>query len=425
MINKDIFLKVGKMGVISIFLSIFTYFLFFIIYSLSITNRFELIGLDFLYNFRGEIYEPPKEIVVVDINEQSLKELGRFGEWPRSYYATVIDYINEGGGKVIGFDILFSEESKIFPEGDNKLAEATGKAKNVYHSFIISNIPSTSPEEWMRSSEKKEKFVDLEVSKFSFGKNYCKGFSQRIGTWAVFPIKPILKEASGIGYINLILDDDRVVRKIQLLALYEDEFYPCFAFQIACSYLGIKKENIKIIPQKFIFLDKIRIPIDSNNQMFINYKTSYFRHIPFSLVLKKEIPASCFKDKIVLIGGTAEGLFDNVMTPMSLSMAGVDVHANVIYSIINGDFISFPKKYVIFFICLTFGVIMGWLLLRFSFLKGLVITSILIITYAITSLLLFNFKDIYLEIVRPTMVFMSIQIFSLITKDIVAKINKQ
>lgn len=412
MINKGIFLKVGKIMSISIFLLIFIYLLLVI---LSIIARFELDGLDFLFNFRGEIYNPPEEIVIVDIDEKSLKELGRFGEWPRSYYAKVIDYINTDGAKVIGFDILFSEESKIFPEGDKELAEATRRAKNVCHSFMFSRYVEP---------EKGEKPIDPELSKFSWRKVYplC---SNSVRMKYLSPIKPILKEAHGIGYLNVIHDNDGVVRRIKPLTKYKDGVYPCFALQIACNYLGIKKEMIKIIPGKSIFLNKIRIPIDFNNQMFINYKISSFRYIPFSSVLKKEIPKSFFKDKIVLIGGTAEGLFDNVATPISPRMPGVDVQANIVYSIIKNDFISSPPITIAFFIYFGLSVIIGFILLYLPLSKGLPLTSILTIGYVIINLLLFNFKGIYLEIVRPTMVFISIQVFFLATKAIVAEIKKK
>ena len=49
-----------------------------------------------------------------------------------------------------------------------------------------------------------------------------------------------------------------------------------------------------------------------------------------------------FKDKYVLIGASAQGLFDLVKTPLGLTIPGVEVHANVIENILDqSNFVFF------------------------------------------------------------------------------------
>ncbi|MEW6007689.1 MAG: CHASE2 domain-containing protein, partial [bacterium] len=306
-----------------------------------------------------------------------------------------------------------------------ELAEATERAGNVCHSIFTGHSATSQ-----RLYKKPSLNIAKNLSKFSYFKN--RDLSFFIAS-AETPIEPIFEKTKSIGYVNLYPDSDGVVRRIQPISIcYEDPYgknkiyplYPSFGLQVACDYLGIKKENVKIVPGKFIDLGKIRIPLDEDQWMLINYRISSFHHIPFSMVLKREIPADYFKGRIVLIGGTAAGLFDFVATPINPSMPGVDVHANIIYSIIKNEFITPIKENTIFFVCFILGVIIGLCLLYLSLLKGLIITSILIIAYLITGLFLFELKGIYLEMVRPLLTMIGVQLFIFSAKALILSIKK-
>ncbi len=419
---KSNFLKIGKIILVTIPLSIFTAFICSFFYFTSIFEDFELDGLDFMFNLRGTLSEPPEEIVVIAIDEKSLGELGRWGEWSRSYYAQIIDYLSKGKPKVIGFDILFSEESKIFPKGDQELALATRRAGNVCHSMFSKN-------KWFW--DKAPEITRPDLIKFSWGDvdSYT-----GMGDVVLLPIESILKEVHSVGYINLHQDKDGVVRSLHpLLSGGPGELYPSFSLQIACNYLEIKKEKLKMVLDRakggginkgIIDLDRIKIPIDGYERMFISYRLSSIRHIPFSMVLNKQIPAEYFKDRIVLIGGTAAGFFDFVATPINPSMPGVDVHANIIYSIIKNDFISTVSSSMGDFIPFFLGLFSGFIFIFLRPLKSIIFATFLLIGYLILAFYLFEFRGIYLEIVRPVMVLVSIQIFFLSVKALVLSIKK-
>jgi adenylate cyclase len=400
---KGYFIKIGMI--------LLSFLWIFIIYKVAIFEMFELDVFDFRFRSRGTLSNRLlEEIIIVDIDEKSLKELGRFGEWPRSYYAQVIDYLAYGGAKVIGFDILFSEPSRIFSEGDQSLAEATRKARNVCHAILFEykglwrtkTIP-TIPES---------------LVKFSYGQN-TKSYplnaipdtlEEPLLPWGkdsvLLPIEPILKETHGIGYVNFSPDMDGVIRRIQPLMAYMGEIYPSLAFQIASDYLGIKKEDVKIVRGKFIDLGRFKIPIDEEGRMLINYKLSSVRRISYSVVLKKKIPANFFKDRIVLIGGTAAGLFDLSPTPLDPLSPGVEIHANIIYNIIKGDFLISLGRATNIAISLLLGLLTGIFLWRLRSSKGIIATILLLIGYLILTFYLFKSKGICLEVFRPASVIM-------------------
>src|ERR1700730_15268768 len=69
------------------------------------------------------------DIVIVAIDDESLKELGAF-PWDRKKYIPVIENLEKAGAMSIGFDIMFNEKSKS-PESDKAFADALAKYDNI------------------------------------------------------------------------------------------------------------------------------------------------------------------------------------------------------------------------------------------------------------------------------------------------------
>jgi ribonuclease BN (tRNA processing enzyme) len=70
--------------------------------------------------------EPSDNIVIAAIDDASLQEYGKWSNWPRSLHAQAIENLSNAKAMVIGFDVLFSDES---PD-DPKLAQGTADAGN-------------------------------------------------------------------------------------------------------------------------------------------------------------------------------------------------------------------------------------------------------------------------------------------------------
>ena len=82
-------------------------------YGWKLEQRF---GLHWLFTLRGEI-EPPEEIIIVDMDQQSALKLGQptsgrhwRSKWNRSLHACLVDVLSDAGAVVIAFDVLFTEE---------------------------------------------------------------------------------------------------------------------------------------------------------------------------------------------------------------------------------------------------------------------------------------------------------------------------
>lgn len=289
---------------------------------------------DFFFNIR-----PPlscnEQIVIVSIDDPSLKALGKF-PWKTSVHAKLVDILANQKPKVICFDILFDKPDEN-PNNDKLFAQSIKKAGNVFLAmgFTAQERPS--------SYFKKEPTVALNI------------------TQAQFPISILERSARGCGFTNIFPSHDAINRKIHLIFPFGDKFYLSFATLIAADLLKIKPQDISFSDPYLKLGDKLDIFLDQDKQAIINYygKPGTFHYIPYIEVLNKNMPADYFKDKIVLIGGVVSGLWDLWPTPISHAMPGVEIQTTVLNNLLDNKFLkknNFWKDIIIFFII---GIALG------------------------------------------------------------------
>uniref|UniRef100_A0A7C6AG85 CHASE2 domain-containing protein n=1 Tax=candidate division WOR-3 bacterium TaxID=2052148 RepID=A0A7C6AG85_UNCW3 len=262
-----------------------------------------------------------EDIVVIDIDEVSLEKLGRYQNWPRAYFAEVIDYLNSA--KLIGIDIFFGEPDTLpiyarkyyeKPDFDSILKRVILNNKNV---ILVSSL------------SKKSIFEDI-----------C---------------------PTGLG--EVIADEDGVVRN----GFQKVNQIPTFAYQIA------RQINRNFSDDKFLIY-------------YLGFES--FRRISFSDVYLQRIPREYFKDKIVLIGGTAPGLFDYHSVPFSRHFPGILIQANLVNCFIKDLKINhFPYQFILL-IMLFFSLIIALFTNYHS-------TRIYVIVYVISFLAIFILSIIF------------------------------
>jgi adenylate cyclase len=97
-------------------------------YGFDVLHGSELDTVDARFTVRGE-RPPPKDVVVVEVDDVTFNELQQRWPFPRSFHARLIDRLRRGGAKVIAYDVQFTEPTT--PAEDNALIEAVGRAHNV------------------------------------------------------------------------------------------------------------------------------------------------------------------------------------------------------------------------------------------------------------------------------------------------------
>jgi adenylate cyclase len=90
----------------------------------------ELNLLDYRFKIRGTQSVVKSPIVILAIDDQSDESTPARWPWPRSYYAHVIENLNEAGVKAIGIDVIFDQADQNGAQSDSLLV-ALDKYKNV------------------------------------------------------------------------------------------------------------------------------------------------------------------------------------------------------------------------------------------------------------------------------------------------------
>lgn len=401
-------------------------------------NVMELKAFDFHFLYRGKV-EPGKEVVIVAVDQKSIDSLGRW-PWPRTTIAEIIEKLNGGGAKVIAFDMIFSEPDESLGLGVIKglKKRLKGKGRDVTSeieavekmadsdarlAYVLKNSPSvilgyfffTSLEE-IRHFEKQAPY--LITSRYTSVRYLEKGAPLPDMLTAVGVeenIRIISDAAQDFGYFNINPDSDGTVRWVPLAVKYKDDFYPHLSIEAVRKYLDSPPLllNVAGYGVDSIQIGNRTLSVDERGRLLINYRgpQKTFPHYSFSDVLSGAVPADAFKDRIVLVGATAIGIYDMRVTPFSGTFPGVEIHANVIDNILQGDFIIRPDWIVIFDILAIFllGLSISIVIPKIKALYAMLSTIGLVSSYIILDNYVFDAWRIWLTEVYPvfTIVFVS------------------
>lgn len=457
---KPLFRKIFSLNPasITILLTLFIFVIFLI--GIPILDLIELKTYDLRFLSRGEI-KPSSEIALAVIDEKSLNTEGRW-PWPRSKFAELIDTLSNEGAKVIAFDIVFSEpdensnlgflsqldekidqlkikeprlkdflnESKLKADNDLALANSIkrSKVKTILGYFFHM---SQADLEYHVSSED----MDVQLKRISNSKYPLISYERQnldidpfITAYAPVGNLEILNTfASATGYFNMFPSEDGVVRGMPLIIRCGAESHTPLSIQTVWQYLDCPQLMIKVASYGIegIQMGRKFIPTDENGQMLINYRgpTKMFPHYSIGDILRGNIPKGTFKDKIVLVGATAIGIYDLRNTPFTPIYPGVEIHATVIDNVLSGDFIHKPKWTKIYDVLaiLFLGLITGVLVPRLSAIKGIIFSASLFAIHILVSNWFFSRFHLSVNIVYPllclSLIFVALTIYHYLVEE--------
>ncbi len=372
---------------ISIGLLITAIFVTFAIIRLLPLERLEQLVYDTRYKIRGQS-TPPKEVVIVGIDDKSLEKIGRW-PWDRSKIAALIDMLKDMGAKVIMIDIIFSEPSK----DDEILAASIKRAGNVI-------LPIVFEFKGQKKGIRYDTLPDYAYPMIRESKNF-EIFPPISGLNVMMPLKNLVRGANTLGCINMIPDKDGVLRWEILAIEYEGEMYPSIDLQTARVYLGMPMEAMILNAAKGVNLEDKFIATDFWNRALIHYygPQDTFPHVSVVDLFEGKIDQSAIKDKAVLIGATAIGIYDLRVTPTSPVMPGIEKHASVIGAILHNDFTVKASNLINVLIVIVTGILFSLLIVRLKAIFGALLASVLIAAVSLISYNLFFEKDLWIDTV--------------------------
>lgn len=238
-------------------------------------ERLDGAAYDFAQGFQHR--EPDSRILLVTIDDESLAELGKW-PWPRSIHARLIDRLAAGAPTAILYDVLFLE-----PGPDDALvAAAMASAGNVYIPLLLGQ-PETGSHAYT----------------------------------PIMPVPPISAAAAGLGHVNLMKDADGVARRVRLVERGDDADYPHLV--AAPAHLLVSSDYIdRMAAQPYL------IPYAG--------PAGTFRSISAAAILKGETPANLLKNRLIIVGATAQGLGDRHLMANSAKdlISGTELQANLL-----------------------------------------------------------------------------------------------
>lgn len=354
----------------------------------SFLKQFELKLFDFQLQIRSHFFstatEKQSQVVILDIDEKSLKKFGRF-PWPRATLAEILEKAHTLKPKVIAFDILFSEHSSVSqkdtqtllqwikqarPEFSNTLSEPD---RHKFDSFVdelnqqvaqIFENESTAQDEALAKALGKRPNTVLGFQ-LNQEADAAKTIEQRIQSLAqqsvcnslpksthLFRLKNVVrnlemfsKSPQAQGFINIIPDVDGSNRQNTMLLGVGPKVFPSLALRTAANGMG--EEIICISDGNDILMVKIgntSIPLGERGQLLLNYPGKYkkFSYLSIADLMENKLSRKDLEGKYVLVGSSAPGLLDLRVTPFSQALPGVEIHAVTLDNILTKQFLHHP-----------------------------------------------------------------------------------
>jgi adenylate cyclase len=401
----------------------------------------ELKSLDFRFRWRGPRDVSHSDIVIIAIDQQTFTSCPDRYPYPREYYATLIDNLNEVGIRRIMFDIQFTEPDMKNPQGDSILADAVRRNGNVILAGKIDRVRAGG----------------------------------EIYAYPDEPLPVLLETGAEWGVVGEIQDPDGFMRRYSIFESYQDKYKYTLGSKVFFAENGITEsppfiftdDNYFVFP-KYEGDTSVKLRPHRGSQGFeqtilINYygpaqtfptfslsavlddaefdlkdqeDTDYMELFkknsiyPFELriallpdsVLQEEAfmalaledtatvekildRANPFKDKIALIGVSIEELHDNKYTPfynfrgVRALMPGVETHAHAIQTMLDGAFISVTPFYINIAVIFVMGIITALIVSIVQPVIGGLFSLILIGAYVLGSFWLFIEKSIWIYMI--------------------------
>lgn len=423
-------------AVLIIIIGIFAYSI-----EISFLDLIELKTIDLRFKARQRT-ALGTDVVLAVIDEKSIAREGKW-IWPRSKFADLITKLSEAGAKVIAFDIGFLEPDeksvvqaiekigseiekfeirdervhryldrlKEQTDYDKRLADAirNSKAKIVLGYFfqMEEDVLTHMGEEEILRHQKNIKGSNYNMVRWQPG---SKNVLLRVAAAPQSNIKVISEATKHAGYFNMIPDElDGVVRKIPGAIKFRDDLYAPLSLKTASAYwntalkISVSEDGIQKMQ-----VGTVRIPTDKFGQILVNYRgeVQSFPHIPVTDILHGDISADAIRDKIVMVGATAVGIYDMRVTPFGAVFPGLEIHANMVDNILSEDFLHQPNWAELFDIIaiIIVGLCLGIVLPRSGVITGAAAALSLFIGYILLCHFLFSRHGFILNLVYPLFV---------------------
>ncbi len=384
-------------------------------------------------------------IVIIDIDEKSLAAEGRW-PWSRDKLALLIDkLLDHYRVKIVGFDVVFAERDE---SSGLKVLESLAATEFEDEPKFQQRLDQLRP-----ALDYDKQFADAirgraVVLGYVFNEKGSQAEATKVGMLPPPAFRPghftgrnipfvvadgyaanlpeLQSAAVGAGHFNPAIDPDGIVRSVPMLYEFDGAQYESLSLAIARAALGAEEiepgyaEGTKAgrgySGLEWLAVGNRAIPVDNHVRTLVPYrgKKGSFPYISATNVLHGTADASRLEDRIVLVGTSAPGLLDLRATPIQAVFPGVEIHANLIAGILDGNLKENPA-YTLgaeFLLVTVSGLFMALLLPLLSPLWATIATLALLAAVVTTNFLIWNLGNLVLPLASGVVILVVMYLFS-------------
>ena len=290
--------------------------------------------------------------LVVAIDEKSLAALGQW-PWPRQTLARLVETIGAGEPLAIGLDMIFPEPDRLgeaslrrlypqlgktpLPDPDATLAAALAATPSVLGIAATHGLPPGS-----RTRLK----VTPVITRGDPDTALTAPFA---GALASLPM--LEATARGQALLNApadpaLLDPERgILRRVPLMAQVAGLPVASLGPEMLRLALDAPAVQAEISHGRVtrVGVAEYSLPTQADGNLILHFGPfQRDRYLSAVDVLEGRVPPATFHQRFVLLGFDGTGLQDRVVTPLGEKVPGVDIHAQVLESLLSGEALTRP-----------------------------------------------------------------------------------
>ena len=333
---------------------------------------------------------PRADIALVEINEISLRDLepllGRW-PWPRLTHAMLIDFIAKGQPKAIAYDVLFTEsDSRLaFQFGEQILSGAESDAA------LASAVRGAGNVILLAEAVNEGVTGTLARSASIPDSGYAHDEAAPERPVVTPPIAALAAGARALGHNWLVLDDDGVARRVTPMIRASGTMMPSLGVAAAIEASGRDKAQTRFPPERLIRYEAPPMRADGARP----YPSFDARQVLLAgeELAAGEVPSidpSVFRDKVVFVGVTAEGIGDVFTSPFEGAgkMPGIFMHASLADNILSSRALTRVPRWINVLVLFVPVLVIAIAAARLPVFAGtlaslLVMTALVVVSFAL------------------------------------------
>jgi adenylate cyclase len=399
----------------------------------------EEVGLDWLFKLRGAL-PPPADVIIVSIDQASAEILrlpDNPEQWPRTYYAQLIDRINQQEPALIAFNIHFGEEGRK-PEDDQALAMAMAENRNVILTNYLKQhiVPVLSSLAEIRYETVIEPTPVLNIAalgaapfpipKTSSTVKEFWTYKHSAGDIPTFPISIFQYYVIKEDYPEILaslsqLDPPLRAKLPETFAGLTNKFRTIQIFQDIQTALTKDPKLLNQLVENISDADyspKVKRLLQSwlallkgDEKLYLNYygDVGAVATVSFYEVsMTAKLNPSLFKDKIVLVGYSGDlepeknqGFYSAFSEDSGKVISPIEIAATAIANVIDQSWLKPMPMFNQTLLNLAWGILLSAIFIFFSYKRSMIVALLLIGGYITFSSYLFAAGNIWMPLAIP------------------------